>query len=488
MYENNYPNNYNNTSTEQGSVNHNTYQYGTGGSYGSSGSSFQGGSTYQQSSNTGKAAKKKNGSGFGKKIAIGICCGLCFGIFAGVGFQAVTTATDFLKGKIGFTQIKEADAEAGASSRQAEGAIAETIDDAIATEDNIETTGSQIAQTTVTDVSSVVKDVMPAVVSVNNRYIERMTFFGQEYSQEAGGSGSGIIVGQNDTELLLVTNYHVVASAEELTVQFVDEKQVQAQIKGTDADKDLAVIAVQISDIDSDTMSQIKIAKLGSSDDLTVGEPVIAIGNALGYGQSVTTGVVSALNRPIAASATQSSSQMDATEVNTFIQTDAAINPGNSGGALLNIKGEVIGINSNKIGGSAVEGIGYAIPISDAKPIIEELMSKQTRLKVNDAKQGYLGITGVDVVDEYSKLYDAPKGVYISKVMEGSGAERAGLVRGDIITALNGEEVTSMEELKEELGYYEAGTTVELTIMQGSPTGYQSKNVQVTLGSQSIIK
>ena len=253
MYENNYPNNYNNTSTEQGSVNHNTYQYGTGGSYGSSGSSFQGGSTYQQSSNTGKAAKKKNGSGFGKKIAIGICCGLCFGIFAGVGFQAVTTAMDFLKGKIGFTQIKEADAEAGASSRQAEGAIAEIIDDAIATEDNIETTGSQIAQTTVTDVSSVVKDVMPAVVSVNNRYIERMTFFGQEYSQEAGGSGSGIIVGQNDTELLLVTNYHVVASAEELTVQFVDEKQVQAQIKGTDADKDLAVIAVALDDISDET-------------------------------------------------------------------------------------------------------------------------------------------------------------------------------------------------------------------------------------------
>jgi serine protease Do len=311
-----------------------------------------------------------------------------------------------------------------------------------------------------------------------------MTFFGQDFSQEVGGSGSGIIVGKNDTELLLVTNYHVVESAEELTVQFVDGTQSQAQIKGLDADKDLAVIAVQLTDIEGDTMNQIAIAKLGSSEELTVGEPVIAIGNALGYGQSVTTGVISALDRAIQTTATQSQSpvQNEDMEINTFIQTDAAINPGNSGGALLNSKGEVIGINSSKIGGSTIEGMGYAIPISDARPIIEDLMTKQTRLKVAEEDRGYLGITGVDVTSDSVQLYGLPRGVYVSSVTDGSGAAQAGLVRGDIITAINGEEVSSMVELKEELAYYAAGTTVELTIMQGSPTGYQAKTVSLTLG------
>ena len=334
----------------------------------------------------------------------------------------------------------------------------------------------------VTDVTQVVKAVMPSVVSVSNTYVQRGTFFGQEYSSEAVSSGSGIIVGENDSELLIVTNYHVVESADTLSVQFVDEEQVQAQIKGTDADKDLAVLAVQLSDIKEDTLDQISIASLGSSDDLTVGEPVIAIGNALGYGQSVTTGVVSALNRPIAV--TSQEGQTGDSQINTFIQTDAAINPGNSGGALLNTKGEVIGINSNKIGGSTVEGMGYAIPISDAKPIIEELMQKETRLKVDEANKGVLGITGVNVEAQYSEVYGIPMGVYVSSVTDNSGAAAVGLVRGDIITAINGETVETMEELKEEMNYYQAGDVVTLTIMQGSPTGYQSKDVQVTLGKQ----
>lgn len=334
----------------------------------------------------------------------------------------------------------------------------------------------------VTDVTQVVKAVMPSVVSVSNTYVQRGTFFGQEYSSEAVSSGSGIIVGENDSELLIVTNYHVVESADTLSVQFVDEEQVQAQIKGTDADKDLAVLAVQLSDIKEDTLNQISIASLGSSDDLTVGEPVIAIGNALGYGQSVTTGVVSALNRPIAV--TSQEGQTGDSQINTFIQTDAAINPGNSGGALLNTKGEVIGINSNKIGGSTVEGMGYAIPISDAKPIIEELMQKETRLKVDEANKGVLGITGVNVEAQYSEVYGIPMGGYVSSVTDNSGAAAAGLVRGDIITAINGETVETMEELKEEMNYYKAGDVVTLTIMQGSPTGYQSKDVQVTLGKQ----
>ena len=428
---------------------------------------------------------KKKGSGNGKKIALGICCGLLFGIFAGIGFEAVTTASSLAKNAV----TKETTAQPEIQSTVPEAAGSDSTSDTADASASIaesQSLGTAVADSTVltttTDVTEVVKKVMPSVVSVNNKYIETTSFFGQQYNSEGEASGSGIIVGQNDSELLIATNNHVVESAEELTVQFTDGSQSQAQIKGTDANKDLAVIAVQLSDISSDTMSSISIATLGDSNALTVGEPVIAIGNALGYGQSVTTGVVSALNRAIASDGSQNVQTGTDTEVNTFIQTDAAINPGNSGGALLNIHGEVIGINSNKIGGSTVEGMGYAIPISDAKPIIENLMTKQTRLKVNEDSKGYLGITGIDVVAEYSEIYGMPQGVYVSSVTEGTGAAEAGLVKGDIITGLNGEEIKSMEELKNELSYYTAGTTVELTIMQGSPTGYQAKTVQVTLG------
>lgn len=460
MYENNYPNH------------DNTYYYGN--------SNFD--SMGSGSENAGKSGKnQKKSSGFGKKIMIGICCGLCFGIFAGLGFQAVTTATDLVKDNVEIVQEKEDGNETGIAVNELENSTGSLEENTV---NSAELSGSQMVVTTVTDVSEVVKEVMPAVVSVNNKYVETLSFFGQVYSQEAEGSGSGIIAGQNDTELLVVTNYHVIDSAEELTVQFTDGELVQAQVKGFDADKDLAVIAVRLDDIKSETMSQIAIAKLGSSDDLTVGEPVIAIGNALGYGQAVTTGVVSALDRAIAASAELSSQGRDR-EINTFIQTDAAINPGNSGGPLLNIHGEVIGINSNKIAVSTVEGMGYAIPISDVHEIIEELMNKQTRLRVAAENQGYLGITGVNVVEEYVDLYDLPKGVCISKVIEGTGADEAGLVRGDIIIAINGEEVSSMDELKEELSYYEAGTTIELTVMQRSATGYRAQNVEVRLGRQS---
>ena len=499
MYENNYPNSYHNPDGnslgEQNNMNNNsyatgnssTYQYGTGGSF-SQGTYYNGsGRETGSGSNFGKNGKGHK-AGTGKKVAIATCCGLCFGIFAGLGFQAVDSATDFLKDKVQKTE----GSAAGGSTQAAENTDAvqdstELLYSGLSEEEVKaieELINKQTVHTTVTDVTEVVKQVMPSVVSVNNKYIERMTFFGQDFSQEVGGSGSGIIVGKNDTELLLVTNYHVVESAEELTVQFVDGTQSQAQIKGLDADKDLAVIAVQLTDIEGDTMNQIAIAKLGSSEELTVGEPVIAIGNALGYGQSVTTGVISALDRAIQTTATQSQSpvQNEDMEINTFIQTDAAINPGNSGGALLNSKGEVIGINSSKIGGSTIEGMGYAIPISDARPIIEDLMTKQTRLKVAKEDRGYLGITGVDVTSDSVQLYGLPRGVYVSSVTDGSGAAQAGLVRGDIITAINGEEVSSMVELKEELAYYAAGTTVELTIMQGSPTGYQAKTVSLTLG------
>ena len=499
MDENRYTNDYytNRNQMNQGQVNQN--QNSSSGTQGTN--YYQTSSTnFQQSQMNHQQAKpvkqKKQSGGFGKKVLAGLCCGLVFGVFAGIGFLAVDTVHDgFTRAKSAFSAIvgnssqDSALAEASGSGDAAEDVLLpdSSSDAAEASSGSIKQTLDNLTSQTqteavVTDVTQVVKAVMPSVVSVSNTYVQRGTFFGQEYSSEAVSSGSGIIVGENDSELLIVTNYHVVESADTLSVQFVDEEQVQAQIKGTDADKDLAVLAVQLSDIKEDTLDQISIASLGSSDDLTVGEPVIAIGNALGYGQSVTTGVVSALNRPIAV--TSQEGQTGDSQINTFIQTDAAINPGNSGGALLNTKGEVIGINSNKIGGSTVEGMGYAIPISDAKPIIEELMQKETRLKVDEANKGVLGITGVNVEAQYSEVYGIPMGGYVSSVTDNSGAAAAGLVRGDIITAINGETVETMEELKEEMNYYQAGDVVTLTIMQGSPTGYQSKDVQVTLGKQ----
>lgn len=495
MYENNYPNNYEHTTTGQNMISQtnrsqggsNSYSYGSNGSFSGANDGFYN----ERRTNPYRPEKKpanahNSSSGTGKKLATGICCGLLFGIFAALGFNTIDFAADFVKARMGMDQTQGAATIVEESDEQTAGAQ-ESQNGTEEKQETAEISGSQIIKTTVTDVTEVVKNVMPAVVSVNGRYVERMTFWGREYSQEGIGSGSGIIVGQNDTELLLATNYHVVEWAEELTVQFVNGDQAQAQVKGVDEDKDLAVIAVQLEDISSDAMDQIAIAKMGSSDDLTVGEPVIAIGNALGYGQSVTTGVVSALDRAIGAEVQSTSQNMD-TEINTFIQTDAAINPGNSGGALLNINGEVIGINSSKIGDMRVEGMGYAIPISDAQPIIEELMEKETRLKVAEEDRGYLGITGVDVKSEYTQLYGAPKGVYVSTVTEGSGADKAGIIRGDIIVELNGEEITSMAELKNELQYYAAGTTVELKIMQAYPEGYRENTVKVTLGGQKSVQ
>ena len=345
--------------------------------------------------------------------------------------------------------------------------------------------GTGTGMTVVTDVTEVVKNTMPCLVSVNNAFLMKRNYFGQTYEQKGNSEGSGIIVGQNDTELLLVSNNHVVQDAEELTITFVDDAQVPGYVKGTDRDKDLAVIAVLLEDIEPETMNAIAIAQLGDSEALTVGEPVVAIGNSLGYGQSVTTGVVSALHRPIGVDMEQSmydptASQGDV-EVATFIQTDAAINPGNSGGALLNIYGQVIGINSNKIGGSAVEGMGYAIPISDAKPIIEDLMTQETKIKVAEDQRGVLGITGVNVEKQYAVMYGMPEGVYISSVNPGSGAEAAGMTKGDIIVKLEDRGIESMDELKGELAYFRAGDKVTVTIMRANNGEYESQEVEVTL-------
>ena len=341
---------------------------------------------------------------------------------------------------------------------------------------------SQISQTqtvtaVVTDVTNVVEEVMPSVVSITNTSVVTQSFWGQEFQSENQSSGSGIIVGENDIELLIVTNNHVISDSTDLKVQFIDGSIADAKVKGTDANMDLAVIAVSMDSLENTTISNISIAVLGDSENLKVGEPAIAIGNALGYGQSVTTGVISALNRQIEMSEDGSTS-------GTLIQTDAAINPGNSGGALLNVKGEVVGINSNKIGGSTIEGMGYAIPISNAKPIIEELMSRETKDKVAEARKGYLGISGLNVTSDVSTMYGMPEGVYVAQVYEG-GAFSAGMLKGDIITAFDGSSVKTMQDLQEYLEYYEIGETVLVTIQRPNAGGYVEHTLLVTLGAQT---
>ncbi len=338
----------------------------------------------------------------------------------------------------------------------------------------------QSASAVVTDVTQVVEAVMPACVSITNNFTQTVQdFWGQTYSQDETASGSGIIIGENEQELLIVTNNHVVDSTEQLYVQFIDGETVEAQVKGTDASADLAVVAVKLDTIANSTKQEICIARMGDSDSLKIGEPAIAIGNALGYGQSVTTGVISALNRKIENSNSE--------EGTSLIQTDAAINPGNSGGALLNMRGEVIGINSNKIGGSSIEGMGYAIPISTARPIIEDLMERQTRTKYSEEERGYLGISCINVTSDLSENFSMPQGIFVAQVYSGTGAEAAGLVRGNIVVAFNGVTVQNQEELTKQMQYYKAGESVEITIMVNSANGYQQKNVTVTLSSYDQI-
>lgn len=492
MYENNYPNDYENKNVVDGTArdvssgngnfsgqstgynNANTSGYGNG--------SYRYGNNYNYMENAyrqgngagdggnhqpGKEKKEKKG-GYLKKAAAAIGLGLFFGVCAGLGFFAVESTTGALT-----RSTVTAASETVESAKDTANAIAEMAK-------SIDTT--EPATAIVTDVSDVAKNVMPAIVSINNTYTETMTtFFGQSMQSEATAAGSGIIVGESDTELLIVSNYHVVEGADTLNVQFADESEAEAQIKGTDADMDLAVIAVPLESLSATTRDAIAVAALGDSDSLIVGEPAIAIGNALGYGQSVTVGVISAVNRVIDLSSPSSSSSESDT---TFIQTDAAINPGNSGGALLNLKGEVIGINSNKIGGDAIEGMGYAIPISAAKPIIEDLMLKETRTKVTEENKGYLGLSPLTVVDEMAQTYGMPKGVYVSQVYEGTAAETAGIKKGNIITEFDGNKVTTAEDLLSVMEYYSAGDTIDVTIMQGSPTGWESKTVTVTLGEK----
>ena len=335
------------------------------------------------------------------------------------------------------------------------------------------------------DVSSIVNDVMPSVVAITNMSVQEVqNFWGQTSQYQSESCGTGIIIAKTDNELLIVTNNHVIADNESLTVTFDDDTSVDADVKGTDSEHDLAVIAVPLDQISSETMEKIAVATLGDSTALQVGEPAIAIGNAMGYGQSVTTGVISAVNRE----STTTNEQTGETEETgvKLIQTDAAINPGNSGGPLVNANGEVIGINSSKLASTTVEGMGYAIPISDVSDIIDNLMNQETKHKVSEEKKGYLGVKGYDVTEESAEKYNMPTGVYVAEIVKGGGAEEAGITKGNVITALNGTTVNSMEELQKELGYYESGKMVSVTIQVPENNGeWTEKTVDVKLGKSS---
>lgn len=410
-----------------------------------------------------KVKKKKGGFGrFCKGVLFSACLGLCFGLCAGAGLYAIGKST-------GFFEKPEAAYNAPAVS-DIQAPPAPTVENV----DNIAPVVNTTNVTTVTsDVSDMVEGVMPSMVSIVNTYTERYSYFGQTVEREAGFSGSGIIVGENENEILIATNYHVVEDAEELTVNFIDGTEARAIIKGTDPDMDLAVIAVSFQDLSTETREAITVARLGDSDSLKLGEPVVAIGNALGYGQSVSGGMVSALNREI---------ELEDGSTGIFIQTDAAINPGNSGGALLNVNGEVIGINSNKIGGSLYDNIGYAIPISAAQPILEDLMLRETRNKVDEANIGYLGIVPESVTAEAAAIYGMPEGVYVSRVDEGTPAADGGILQGDIIVKFDGIKLSTANELRETLEYYAAGETVELQIMRIENGQWREKTLEVVLG------
>lgn len=408
-----------------------------------------------------QAPRKKNS--WARKAAGITAAAVLFGTVAG----GVMTGVNYVGARL--TGLADITATAPAET---EGTTTAQVPETSAASNN----GSTTAVSTVTDVSSIAEKAMPSLVAINDTMtVEQNNFFGMPQTYQAQSSGSGIIVGQNDTELLIATNNHVVSGATDMKVTFTDSTQVAAAVKGTDSATDLAIIAVKLSDIPSDTMSKIKVATLGNSDNVKVGQQVIAIGNALGYGQSLTVGYISALDCEI-------------TDENgiqhTYIQTDAAINPGNSGGALLDLNGNVIGINAAKNASTEVEGMGFAIPISKAQEILNNLMTKKTRETVDESAQGYLGIQGTNIDANASKEYGMPVGIYVYKIVEGGAAANSDLKEKDIITKFDGQSVTNMEELKQMLTYYEGGSTVSLTVQSLVNGSYVEHEVQITLGTK----
>lgn len=432
---------------------------------------------------SGPSGHRRNQNSFQKKAGATIALAVIFGLVAAVVFQAANFAADrFLKTDKSSVQIKTTDSV----DLQETASDDSTADKVLSDSEN----GT---------VAAVAQASMPSVVAITTVSVQEIpSFFGYSSHQyKSASTGSGIIVGDNDDELLIATNNHVVDGATTLSVCFIGddvanaetetvnagdngdlnvEDAVSAKIKGTDADNDLAVVAVKKSDIPEDTLNQIKIAQIGSSDDLAVGQQVVAIGNALGYGQSVTSGWISALNRTI--------STDDGTNSTGLIQTDAAINPGNSGGALLNMKGELIGINSAKYADSAVEGMGYAIPISKAKPILEELMNRETREKVDSSKKGYLGVSLANLTTEAIEMYNMPTGAFVRSVEDDSPAQEAGICKGDIIVKFDGQKVSDGDDLLDKLQYYKSGEKIEAVIARATNGEYEENTIELTLGTR----
>ena len=432
---------------------------------------------------SGPSGHRRNQNSFQKKAGATIALAVIFGLVAAVVFQVANFAADrFLNTGKSSVQIKTTDSV----DLQETASDDSTADKVLSDSEN----GT---------VAAVAQASMPSVVAITTVSVQEIpSFFGYSSHQyKSASTGSGIIVGDNDDELLIATNNHVVDGATTLSVCFIGddvanaetetvnagdngdlnvEDAVSAKIKGTDADNDLAVVAVKKSDIPEDTLNQIKIAQIGSSDDLAVGQQVVAIGNALGYGQSVTSGWISALNRTI--------STDDGTNSTGLIQTDAAINPGNSGGALLNMKGELIGINSAKYADSAVEGMGYAIPISKAKPILEELMNRETREKVDNSKKGYLGVSLANLTTEAIEMYNMPTGAFVRSVEDDSPAQEAGICKGDIIVKFDGQKVSDGDDLLDKLQYYKSGEKIEAVIARATNGEYEENTIELTLGTR----
>ena len=432
---------------------------------------------------SGPSEHRRNQNSFQKKAGTTIALAVIFGLVAAVVFQAANFAADrFLNTGKSSVQIKTTDSV----DLQETASDDSTADKVLSDSEN----GT---------VAAVAQASMPSVVAITTVSVQEIpSFFGYSSRQyKSASTGSGIIVGDNDDELLIATNNHVVDGATTLSVCFIGddvanaetetvnagdngdlnvEDAVSAKIKGTDADNDLAVVAVKKSDIPEDTLNQIKIAQIGSSDDLAVGQQVVAIGNALGYGQSVTSGWISALNRTI--------STDDGMNSTGLIQTDAAINPGNSGGALLNMKGELIGINSAKYADSAVEGMGYAIPISKAKPILAELMNRETREKVDSNKKGYLGVSLANLTTEAIEMYNMPTGAFVRNVEDDSPAQEAGICKGDIIVKFDGQKVSDGDDLLDKLQYYKSGEKIEAVIARATNGEYEENTVELTLGTR----
>ena len=432
---------------------------------------------------SGPSGHRRNQNSFQKKAGATIALAVIFGLVAAVVFQAANFAADrFLNTGKSSVQIKTTD-----SVDLQETALDDSTADKVLSDSENGT------------VAAVAQASMPSVVAITTVIVQEIpSFFGYSSHQyKSASTGSGIIVGDNDDELLIATNNHVVDGATTLSVCFIGddvanaetetvnagdngdlnvEDAVSAKIKGTDADNDLAVVAVKKSDIPEDTLNQIKIAQIGSSDELAVGQQVVAIGNALGYGQSVTSGWISALNRTI--------STDDGTNSTGLIQTDAAINPGNSGGALLNMKGELIGINSAKYADSAVEGMGYAIPISKAKPILEELMNRETREKVDSSKKGYLGVSLANLTTEAIEMYNMPTGAFVRSVEDDSPAQEAGICKGDIIVKFDGQKVSDGDDLLDKLQYYKSGEKIEAVIARATNGEYEENTIELTLGTR----